>query len=173
MSALNGEGAEVPSFYLLKKRMSVEQRVIELAEEKLQDREDLFIVSVKVQNKKITLLLDGDNGVTIEDCAKVSRHVGFHLEEEDLMAEAYQLEVGSAGLDAELVLDRQFQKNIGRNLLIKKKDGSKIDGKLVKADPDSLVISHEVKEKGKKAQLIETTIEKENIASAKVSISFK
>lgn len=130
--------------------MSVEQRVRELAEEKLQDREDLFIVSVKVQNKKITLLLDGDNGITIEDCAKVSRHVGYHLEEENLMTEAYQLEVGSAGLDAALVLDRQYQKNIGRNLLVKKVDGSKIEGKLIGANPTNLVISHEVKEKEKK-----------------------
>lgn len=153
--------------------MSVEQRVRELAEEKIQDRADLFIVSVKVQNNKITLLLDGDNGLSIDDCAMVSRHVGFHLEEENLMSDAYNLEVSSAGLEAPLVLDRQFQKNVGRNLLIKKTDGSKIEGKLLKNEPTALVISHAVKEKGKKAQLIETTIEKEHIASAKVSISFK
>lgn len=153
--------------------MSVEQRVRELAEEKIQDRADLFVVSIKVQNNKITLLLDGDNGITIEDCAMISRHVGFHLEEENLMSDAYNLEVSSAGLESSLVLDRQFQKNIGRNLLIKQTDGTKIEGKLLKNDPAALVISHTVKEKGKKAQLVETTIEKEHIANAKVSISFK
>ena len=153
--------------------MSVEQRVRELAEEKIQDRADLFIVAVKMQNNKIIVLLDGDKGVAIEDCAMVSRHIGFHLEEENVMSSAYNLEVSSPGLDTPLVLDRQFQKNIGRNLLVKKTDGTKIEGKLLSATPALLLIEHQVKEKGKKAQLVETTIEKEHIASANVSISFK
>lgn len=153
--------------------MSVEQRVRELAEEKMQDRPDLFIVSVKVQNKKITLLLDGDNGIGIDDCAMVSRHVGFHIEEENLMPEAYNLEVSSAGLDAALVLDRQFEKNVGRQLSIKKTDGKTIEGKLLEVLPHGVMIAHRVKEKGKKAQEVEALIEKENIAVAKVSISFK
>ncbi|RRN77443.1 ribosome assembly cofactor RimP, partial [Pseudoxanthomonas sp. SGD-10] len=72
--------------------MSVEQRVRELAEEKIADRPDLFIVSVKVvNNRKVIVLLDGDNGLGIDDCAMVSRHVGYHLEEENLISNAYNL----------------------------------------------------------------------------------
>ncbi len=154
--------------------MSVEQRVRELAEEKIADRPDLFIVSVKVvNNRKVILLLDGDNGVGIDDCAMVSRHVGYHLEEENLISNAYNLEVSSPGLDTPLMLDRQFVKNVGRNLSIKKKDGIKIEGALLEVKDDALLISHQVKEKGKKAQQVDSLIQKEEIAEAKISISFK
>lgn len=162
-----------PLFISQRKVMSVEKRVRELAEEKLADRPDLFIVAVKVvNNKKVILLLDGDNGVGIDDCAMVSRHVGYHLEEENLINNAYNLEVSSPGLDTPLMLDRQFVKNVGRNLNIKKQDGSRIEGKLLEVKEDALLISHQVKEKGKKAQQVESLIEKNNIAEAKVSISF-
>jgi ribosome maturation factor RimP len=154
--------------------MGVEKRIRELAEEKLADRPDLFIVDIKVvNNAKIIVLLDGDEGVGIHDCALVSRHVGFHLEEENLIEHAYNLEVSSPGLDTPLLSDRQYQKNVGRNVVIKLTDGSKIEGKLLEAKDEGLLIAHSVKEKGKKAQEIESLIEKSNIAETKVSVSFK
>ncbi len=154
--------------------MGVEKRIRELAEEKLADRPDLFIVDIKVvNNSKIIVLLDGDKGVGIHDCALVSRHVGYHLEEENLIENAYNLEVSSPGLDTPLLSDRQYQKNLGRNVVIKLADGTKIEGKLVEVKEDGLLISHSVKEKGKKAQQIESLIKKSNIAETKVSVSFK
>ena len=100
--------------------MNLEKRVRELVEEKLTDRPDLFIVSIKILNQaNVTVLLDGDNGLGIHDCAMVSRHVGFHLDEENAITDAYTLEVSSPGLDTPLVLDRQFQKNIDRTLAVK------------------------------------------------------
>ena len=154
--------------------MGVEKRIRELAEEKLADRPDLFIVDIKVvNNAKIIVLLDGDEGVGIHDCALVSRHVGFHLEEENLIEHAYNLEVSSPGLDTPLLSDRQYQKNVGRNVVIKLTDGSKIEGKLLEVKVEGLLIAHSVKEKGKKAQEVESIIEKSNIAETKVSVSFK
>ena len=154
--------------------MGVEKRIRELAEEKLADRPDLFIVDIKVvNNAKIIVLLDGDEGVGIHDCALVSRHVGFHLEEENLIEHAYNLEVSSPGLDTPLLSDRQYQKNVGRNVVIKLTDGSKIEGKLLEVKEEGLLIAHSVKEKGKKAQEVESLIEKSNIAETKVSVSFK
>ena len=135
--------------------MHLEERIRQLIDEKLADRPDLFIVEIKiVNNTKVTILLDGDNGVGIHDCALVSRHVGFHLEEENLIDQAYNLEVGSPGLDTPLVLERQFQKNVGRLLEIKLLEGKKTQGTLVSSTPDSLTILEEVKEKGKKKQKI-------------------
>jgi len=168
-------GPIVPSFHLSKAEvMGVEKRIRELAEEKLADRPDLFIVDIKVvNNSKIIVLLDGDEGVGIHDCALVSRHVGFHLEEENLIENAYNLEVSSPGLDTPLLSDRQYQKNVGRNVSIKLTDGSKIEGKLLQLTEEGLLISHSVKEKGKKAKEVERTIEKSNIAETKVSVSFK
>jgi ribosome maturation factor RimP len=154
--------------------MSVEKRIRELIAEKLADRPDLFVVEIKiVNNKNVTILLDGDNGVGIHDCALVSRHVGFHLEEENLIDNAYTLEVGSPGLDTPLTLDRQFQKNIGRLLEIKLKEGKQTEGKLLVADENSLTIMEVVKEKGKKSKEAEKSINKDEITEVKVGVSFK
>lgn len=154
--------------------MSVEKRIRELIAEKLADRPDLFVVEIKiVNNKNVTILLDGDEGVGIHDCALVSRHIGFHLEEENLIDNAYTLEVGSPGLDTPLNLDRQFQKNIGRLLEIKLKEGKQTEGKLLAADENSLTIMEVVKEKGKKSKEAEKNINKDEITEVKVGVSFK
>jgi len=154
--------------------MSVEKRIRELVEEKIADRPDLFIVEIKVANSsKIMILLDGDSGVGIHDCAMVSRHVGFHLEEENLIDKAYNLEVGSPGLDTPLLLDRQYQKNIGRLLIIKLKDGKKVEGNLVSQEGETITIAEVVKEKGKKAKEVERNINRNEISEVKVGVSFK
>lgn len=155
--------------------MHLEERIRQLIDEKLADRPDLFIVEIKiVNNTKVTILLDGDNGVGIHDCALVSRHVGFHLEEENLIDQAYNLEVGSPGLDTPLVLERQFQKNVGRLLEIKLLEGKKTQGTLESSTPDSLTILEEVKEKGKKkVKITEKKIQKTEIVEVKVGVSFK
>jgi ribosome maturation factor RimP len=155
--------------------MHLEERIRQLIDEKLADRPDLFVVEIKiVNNTKVTILLDGDNGIGIHDCALVSRHVGFHLEEENLIDQAYNLEVGSPGLDTPLVLERQFQKNVGRLLEIKLLEGKKTQGTLVSSTPESLTILEEVKEKGKKkVKITEKTIQKTEIVEVKVGVSFK
>ncbi len=117
--------------------MQIEKRVIELVEEKIADRPDLFLVEVKMHgNGKLMILVDGDSGLSIQDCVAISRHVGFHLEEENAIDQAYNLEVSSPGVDTPLKLQRQYVKNMGRSLGIKLKDGSKIEGKLLQADAD-------------------------------------
>ena len=154
--------------------MSVEKRIRALVEEKLVDRPDLFIVEIKVvNNSKVIILLDGDNGIGIHDCALVSRHVGFHLEEENLIDHAYNLEVSSPGLDTPLILDRQFQKNIGRTVIVKLPEGKKEEGVLLNSDENSITISATIKEKGKKNTIIEKVINRSDIVEVKVTVSFK
>ncbi|WON92900.1 MULTISPECIES: ribosome assembly cofactor RimP [unclassified Sphingobacterium] len=151
----------------------VEKRVIELIEEKIADREDLFIVSVKMRpNKILEILLDGDNGVSIDDCAQVSRHVGFHLEEENVIDNAYRLEVSSPGIDANFVNIRQYQKNIGRTVQVKLNDNEKIEGALLAVDDTKINVLQKVKEKGKKAQEVEKVLPFDQIKATKVVISF-
>lgn len=154
--------------------MSVEKRIRALIEEKLADRPDLFIVEIKVvNNSKVIILLDGDQGIGIQDCAAVSRHVGFHLEEENLIDNAYNLEVGSPGLGTPLTLDRQLQKNTGRLLEVKFNDGKKTEGTLLSFDNQQITIMELVKEKGKKAKEAERIISRNEIAEMKVGVSFK
>ncbi|WP_313191840.1 MULTISPECIES: ribosome assembly cofactor RimP [Sphingobacterium] len=154
--------------------MQVENRVIELVEEKIADRPDLFIVSVRfLKNGVLEILLDGDNGIAIEDCVQVSRHVGFHLEEENVIDKAYRLEVSSPGIDSPLLLNRQYEKNIGRDVQVKMQDGTKREGQLLAINDGSISIEEKVKEKGKKAVLQQAEIPLEQIKETKVLISFK
>jgi len=154
--------------------MYIEKRVKELIEEKIADKPNLFIVDIKMHaNGKLVILVDGDNGVGIDDVAGISRYVGFKLEEENVIETAYNLEVSSPGLDVPLKLIRQYIKNIGRNLAVKMADGTKREGKLSSITEDAIVIEEKVKEKGKKAEIIEAVIPIEQIAETKVLISFK
>ena len=154
--------------------MQVEKRVEALVEEKIADRPELFLVSIKMlPNNKLIIHVDGDQGISIQDCAAISRHVGFHLEEENTIEKAYNLEVSSPGVGEPLLLHRQYDKNIGRELSVKLADGSVKEGKLLSVDEKTISIEEKVKEKGKKVQLVETQVEFDNIVETKVLISFK
>ena len=154
--------------------MQVENRVRELVEEKIADRPDLFIVSIRMlKNGVLEILLDGDNGIAISDCVAVSRHVGFHLEEENVIENAYRLEVSSPGIDSPLLTIRQYAKNVGRNVRVKLEDGTKFEGELVSATEQSITIEEKVKEKAKKAELKQSEFPLNQIKETKVLISFK
>jgi ribosome maturation factor RimP len=154
--------------------MNIEKRVTELVEEKIAEKPNLFIVDIKMHsNGKLIILVDGDSGVGIDDCASISRHVGFRLEEENVIETAYNLEVSSPGIDTPLTSTRQYLKNIGRNLTIKMADGVKREGKLTGITEDAIIIEEKIKEKGKKAEVIESIIPISKITETKVLISFK
>jgi len=154
--------------------MNIEKKVKELVEEKIADKPNLFFVNAKLHsNGKLIILVDGDNGIGIDDCVAISRHVGFHLEEENVIETAYTLEVSSPGLDTPLTLPRQYVKNIGRTLGIKMADGTKREGKLSSITEDAIVIEEQTKVKGKKAEQVESVIPINQITETKVLISFK
>lgn len=172
-----GGDSIVPSFYYkksVKGIMNIEKRVIALVEEKISDRPDLFLVDVKMQsNGKLIIQVDGDEGINIQDCAAISRHVGFHLEEENVIENAYNLEVSSPGIDTPLRLDRQYQKNIGKSVVLKMADGTKREGKLLALVGETILIQETVKEKGKKAVEVENSFPLSQVIETKVLISFK
>ena len=154
--------------------MQVEKRVIALVEEKIADRPELFLVEVKMlPNNKLIIHVDGDEGISIQDCVAISRHVGFHLEEENTIEQAYNLEVSSPGVGEPLKLLRQYNKNIGRSVSVKLMGGQKKEGKLLEVAESSILIEESVKEKGKKAVAVETTVPFNDILETSVLISFK
>jgi len=109
-----------------------------LVEEKLNNSE-FFIVDIKVlPNNRISIFLDGDNGINIDKCAEVNRHVLNSLEPE--LAEKYSLEVSSPGLDQPLKVLRQYKKNVGKEVQVALEDGDQKQGKLLEADVDKLII---------------------------------
>jgi ribosome maturation factor RimP len=156
--------------------MNIEAVVTGLVEEKLTEMPGIFLVDVKMlPSRKLIILVDGDQGIGVGDCAKISRYVGFKLEEDNVIEEAYNLEVSSPGIDTPLTLVRQYEKNIGRDLGLKMADGTKKEGKLLKVEQDNILIDEVVKagDKGRKAITAESTIPLAHIAEAKVLISFK
>ncbi|HEY0245861.1 MAG TPA: ribosome assembly cofactor RimP [Mucilaginibacter sp.] len=156
--------------------MNVEKKVTQLVEEKIaeMERPDLFLVDVKLHsNGKLIILVDGDRGIGIAECAQISRYVGFRLEEENVIETAYNLEVSSPGLDIALTSIRQYTKNVGRQLAIKLADGAKKEVKLTGITEDAIIVEEKIKEKGKKAELVESVIPINQITETKVLISFK
>lgn len=163
--------------------MNIEDRVRALVLEKIADREDLFIVDIKMHtNGKLIVLIDGDEGITIQDCAAVSRHVGFHLEEENVVDHAYNLEVSSPGVDIPLTTVRQYRKNIGRQIQVKMSpsDGAEEvqrEGALVAVTDEGIsleaIIQNKNLPKGRKPAVEMLDIPFDNIIVTKVLISFK
>lgn len=70
-------------------------------------------------NMVLTLYIEGENGITLDDCEKVSRAVDPILDEADPIEEAYYLSVSSIGLDRPLKKDKDFARNIGQKLQVK------------------------------------------------------
>jgi ribosome maturation factor RimP len=140
--------------------MDIKERTIQIIEEYLP--EDHFIVEVKFGKgvkPKLSIILDGDDGVSIETCALISRKVGYFLEQDNVIEEEYNLEVGSPGLDAPLTNIRQYYKNLGRDVKITLEAGKSKIGLLddVVDDDTSILFLEQLKapDKGRKAEKIE------------------
>jgi ribosome maturation factor RimP len=154
--------------------MQIEERVAAYVAEVIADRSDLFLVKVTMQgNGVLSVLMDGDQGVDVQDCALVSRYVGDQLEEHEVISTAYQLEVSSPGLENPLLHVRQYHKNKGRNVSVQSIDGTKIEGKLLEVSDEGIQLEEVVKEKGKKATTRMVDIPFGQIKTTKVLISFK
>lgn len=106
-------------------------------EQQLQDT-DLFLVDLTVTpDNVITVEVDSDSPVDIDECISLSRKIeeAFDREVED-----YELEVGSAGLTSPFKVVRQYEKNIGNEVEVIGRDGRKYTGVLREAGPESFTI---------------------------------
>jgi ribosome maturation factor RimP len=139
--------------------------------------EDLFIVDVTVSDSpvrpKITVLADGENGITIDQCASLSRRINKRIEETYGEEISYVLEVSSPGVDFPLTQPKQFKRNVGRSIKVNLQDGAEKTGKLEEVTESGINITEEVKQKGKKATYVPVQIPFEDIVKAKVVVSFK
>jgi ribosome maturation factor RimP len=155
--------------------MITRESVTQLIEEKIAGT-DMFIVDVTVRpGNVIDVTLDCDSGITIEACTEVHRHLLHSMDRE---VEDYSLEVSSPDLTKPLKVFRQYLKNIGRDLSVKKADKSKTEGELVAASEHDVTLLTSQKEevpgkKGKKLVEREITIPFADITEAKVMIRFK
>ena len=67
----------------------------------------------------LRIFIDGENGVGVDDCAKVSRQLGAVLDVEDPISGKYTLEVSSPGLDRSLFTLKQYAAYIGSSIKLK------------------------------------------------------
>lgn len=154
--------------------MDITAKLRELAEASLLDPSQ-FLVEVVVSNRnlsKITVIIDGDKGISIDDCGRISRGLSEKLDELDFGTDHYVLEVSTPGLDHPLKLKRQFQKNTGRGLKIHLRDKRIIEGKLADVEDEKITVRQQEKE-GKMIVEKEVTIAFEEIERAFVVVSFK
>lgn len=118
--------------------MEFRKRIEELLNEFLETRKDLFLIDLKISaGDDITVILDGDNGVSLQDCLDASRAIEFNMDREE---HDFSLQVMSAGLSEPLATPRQFAKNIGRDIDILLNDSSKIEGELAKVDEEKITL---------------------------------
>ncbi|MCJ7934345.1 MAG: ribosome assembly cofactor RimP [Chryseobacterium sp.] len=118
--------------------MEFRKRIEELLNEFLETRKDLFLIDLKISaGDDITVILDGDSGVSLQDCLDASRAIEFNMDREE---HDFSLQVMSAGLSEPLSTPRQFKKNIGREVEVMLEDSSKIEGELSKADEDKVTL---------------------------------
>lgn len=136
---------------------------------------DQFVVDVTVSSgkgpKRITVIIDGDKGVGIDDCALLSRAISAKLEEWGLEEQVQNLEVTTPGLDKPLKITRQYVKNIGRKLKIQGLEKT-VEGKLMAATDEAVTVQIE-KGKGNKKEITEEVIPYSEIKNAFVLVSFK
>jgi ribosome maturation factor RimP len=155
----------------------IENQISEIVSTKLLEPgfEDYFLLEVKIQGKKVEVIIDSDSGVTFEKCRMVSRNLETILDEQNTFVNDYVLEVSSPGITRPITLHRQYLKNINRILTITTKDKEIYEGIMSEVNDVSVVITFETKRKeGKKN--IKETVNKEisisDIDKAIVKISF-
>jgi len=143
--------------------MDIEKRAREIAEEYLPD--DHFIVELSFNEhqgaSKLAITLDGDNGVSIDTCALISRKVGYFLEEEEIIDDKYNLEVSSPGADAPFINIRQYYKNVGRDVKLVTSEGNALEGTLEDVIEEEKIVFRKLlkaADKGRKAKYEKETV---------------
>ena len=140
----------------------------------LEEDKTLFLIEFLVTvDNKIRVVVDGDNGVTVQDCMKISRAIEHNLDREEL---DFSLEVASAGAASPMILPRQYKKNIGRKIAVNA-FGESFEGNLTSATDKSIILEWKAREpkpigKGKVTVQKEKELDFADIKEAKVILKY-
>lgn len=148
--------------------------VRQLVEEKIEGT-DIFIIDIQVRSSNAILIeVDADQGLPIDACVGISRHVerSFDREEQD-----FELSVSSPGVNQPLKMTRQYLKNIGRQLKVTLEDDKHLEGVLHAANEEGIELMTRVKERleGRKKKVwVETNhaLSYDTIKEARIVVSF-
>jgi ribosome maturation factor RimP len=151
------------------------EKVINLLNTALEENSSLFLIEIKFQaENKIYVEVDGDNGVSLNECIRISRAIEHNLDREE---EDFSLEVSTPDIANPLKVNRQYIKNINRVLEIKLRDNTKVEGVLKAVNNDSIELEWKAREpkpvgKGKITVIKKATLLFSEILEAKVKIIF-
>ena len=149
-------------------------RVKELLDAGLAEDESLFLIDFSISSdNKIKVIIDGDDGVTVKDCIHISRAIEHNLDREE---QDFSLEVASAGATAELLMPRQYKKNVGRKLEVLTDEGD-FEGNLTFANEEYIILEWKAREpkpigKGKVTVQKKKEFNFSEIRKAKVKLKF-
>ncbi len=140
----------------------------------LEAHQDLFLIDMTVgADSTVRVILDGDNGVSLQDCMDISRAIEHNLDREE---EDFALEVTSAGATSPLQMPRQYKKNIGRKLKVRT-TSEELEGNLTNATEEHITLEWKAREpkpvgKGKVTVQKKQDIAISEIEEAKVVLKF-
>lgn len=150
------------------------EKVKSLLDKALEENPSLFLIDFSIGgDNTIRVILDGDEGINLQDCMDVSRAIEHNLDREE---QDFSLEVTSAGATSPLELPRQYKKNIGRKLMVRTGE-EELEGNLTHATEDSITLEWKAREpkpvgKGKVTVQKKRDIAFSDIHQAKVIIKF-
>lgn len=140
--------------------MTFKEKVNGLVEDALQVKPSLFLIDIAISNAfKITVNIDGDEGVDLQDCIDLSRAIEDNLDREE---QDFSLEVASVGIGSPLKMVRQYIKNIGRTLIVKL-ESETIEAELVEANDNFIILSWKAREPKKIGKGKETVLKRQQI----------
>ncbi|WP_026716816.1 ribosome assembly cofactor RimP [Flavobacterium gelidilacus] len=146
--------------------MSFKETVKVLLDEALSQNPSMFLIDLVVtEDNKISITLDDDNGVNLQDCIVISRAIEHELDKDEL---EYSIDVASAGVSTPLNFIRQYKKNVSRNLRVTTNEMEKIEAKLVAADDEKITLEWQSREPKKIGKGKETVNNKKEIAYAEI-----
>ena len=152
--------------------MIAKEEIVRAAEPKIKEL-DGFIVDVKVNTANvITLFFDRMDGVQVEHCLEISKHIEGYFDRD---IEDYELTVCSAGLDNPFMVDQQYHKYYGKEVGVLLTNGKREKGVILSYENNTLTLESAKKKKGsKKGNIIhELVIPKVEIKETKLKINFK
>jgi len=149
-------------------------KVKQLIDEAIAENPSLFLIDWNISpENKISILADGDEGLSIEEIVRISRSVEHNLDREEC---DFSLEVSAPGVGSNLTLPRQFIKNVGRILEATLSD-KVMEGEIVEADEEGVTLFWETREpkpvgKGKITVEKEEKIKYADIKKAIIKVTF-
>ena len=148
-------------------------QIEEFVEKFIKEWPSVFLIETKMAlGNVISVLLDADDGITIEKCTIVNKALYKFIEESDFFPDGnFSLEVSSSGVGKPLKLIRQYKKNIGRKVEVLMNDETKLEGTLTQVNEEDIIIEEQIG-KGKKMTMNTTTILFNQIKHTTVLITF-